>query len=170
MREPTRVTIHTDGACSGNPGPGGYAALVNTGDRCEEICGGRRRTTSNRMEIMAAIAALAALEWPSRVTIHSDSRYMVDAIMQGQAQRWRANGWKRNRKEYAVNGDLWRELLDLCEKHEVDFVWVPGHSGDPDNERCHRLSVAASRGKDLPDDVGYEKQLARATAQLLLFD
>jgi len=170
MSELTRVTIHTDGACSGNPGPGGFGAVIASGGRREEISGGRRLTTNNRMEMLGAIEALAALEWPSRVTIHSDSRYLVDSVMQGQAQKWRANGWKRGRNAYAVNSDLWRELLDLCQKHEVDFVWVQGHAGDPDNERAHRLSVAASRGKDLPPDAGYEKQQARAAAQPMLFD
>ncbi len=170
MSERTHVTIHTDGACSSNPGPGGYAAVLAFGGRREEMSGGRRLTTSNRMEMMGAIEALAALEWPSRGSVHSDSRYLVDSIMQGQAQKWRANGWKRNRKAYAVNSDLWRELLDLCGNHEVDFVWVRGHAGDPDNERCHRLSVTASRNQELPADVGYEKQLARAASQPLLFD
>ena len=166
MSELKLVTVYTDGACLGNPGPGGYAAVLFCGGKRKVLSGGRRLTTSNRMEILAAIEALACLKWPCRVTLHSDSRYLVDAIMQGWAARWRDNGWKRNVKEYAANADLWRQLLDLCEKHEVEFVWVRGHAGDAENEFCDRLSVEAGRGPDLPADVGYERQLARDEVSL----
>ncbi len=164
------VTIHTDGACVGNPGPGGYAAVVVRGGVRTELSGGRRRTTNNRMEMLAAVVALESLAEPCRVTVFSDSRYLVDAVMHGWAQRWRLNGWKRNRDEYAVNTDLWARLLDLCRAHEVAFVWVRGHAGDAENERCDRLAVAAAAGEDLPPDDGYERQLAAAAARPSLFD
>jgi ribonuclease HI len=160
MSDLSRVVIYTDGACVGNPGPGGYAAILMAGGKRKELTGGRRLTTSNRMEIMAAIVALEALKWPCQVTLYSDSRYVVDTIMKGWAQRWQANGWKRNRKEYAVNTDLWKRLLAICEQHKVEFVWVRGHAGHPENERCDLLSEAAARGAELPADSGYEEQQA----------
>lgn len=164
------IIVYSDGACTGNPAPGGFAAILLGGGGRRKLSGGRRLTTSNRMEMMAPIAAMAALEWPSRVTIYSDSRYLVDSFMRGSAHRWRANGWKRSRKDYALNGDLWRELLDLSEKHEIEFVWVRSRAGDPDNVRCRQMSVMASRLEDLPIDEGYERQLARAKSQGLLFE
>jgi ribonuclease HI len=174
MSEVTEVTVYTDGACLGNPGPGGYAAILIVGDKRREIVGGRRLTTNNRMEILAALVALEALKWPCRVKVYSDSRYLIDAVMQGWARRWRDNGWKRNRKEEAVNTDLWERLLVICEKHEVEFVWVQGHSGHAENERCDLLSAAAAQGEGLPPDVAYEerqaKQEAKETAQPTLFD
>jgi ribonuclease HI len=161
MSELTQVTVYTDGGCIPNPGPGGYAAILIAGGKRKQIRGGRRLTTNNRMEILAAIAALEALKRPCRVMLYSDSRYLVDTIRQGWAQRWRANGWKRNRKEYAVNVDLWERLLDSCDKHEVEFVWVPGYAGHPENERCDLLSVAAAQAKGLPADAAYEEQQAK---------
>jgi ribonuclease HI len=158
MSELNQVTIYTDGACIGNPGPGGYAAVLISGGKRKELSGGRRLTTNNRMEILAAIVSLESLKRPCRVTLYSDSQYLIEAIMTGWAQRWRANGWKRNRKEYAVNIDLWERLLTLCAKHEVEFVWVQGHAGHPENERCDLLSVAAAHVKDLPADAEYEEQ------------
>jgi ribonuclease HI len=174
MNDVTEVTVYTDGACIGNPGPGGYAAILISGDKRREIVGGHRLTTNNRMEILAALVALEALKWPCRVKVHSDSRYLVDAVVQGRAQRWRDNGWKRNRKEEAVNVDLWERLLVICEKHEVEFVWVPGHAGHPENERCDLLAAAAAQGDGLLPDVGYEerqaKREAKETTQRTLFD
>jgi ribonuclease HI len=164
MNELTQVIIYTDGACLGNPGPGGYAAVLLSGERRKVISGGRRLTTNNRMEIMAAIEAVAHLKWPCQVTIYSDSRYLVDAMRKGWAVRWRSNGWKRNWKDAAVNSDLWGQLLDLCEKHEVDFVWVRGHAGDTLNELCDRLSVEAARQPDLCVDDKYEEFVARNKA------
>jgi ribonuclease HI len=166
MNKLSSVTIYTDGACIPNPGPGGYAAILIAGSKRKEITGGRRLTTNNRMEILAAIVALEALKWPCHVTLFSDSRYLVDTMMKGWAQRWRANGWKRNRKEPAVNTDLWERLLDICEKHEVAFVWVQGHAGDPENERCDLLAVAAAGIEGLPADIGYEKQVTREETDL----
>ncbi len=170
MSELTQVTIYTDGACIPNPGPGGYAAILIAGNRRKQMTGGCRLTTNNRMEILAAIVALEALKWPCRVTLYSDSRYLVDTIARGWAWRWRANGWRRNRKEYAVNADLWARLLDVCEKHEVEFAWVRGHAGHPENERCDLSSVAAAQAQGLPADAGYEEQQAKMAAQPALFE
>jgi ribonuclease HI len=163
MAKLTHVTIYTDGACLGNPGPGGFGAVLLYGAQSKtphlserrELSGGFRRTTNNRMEMMAAIAALESLKERCQVTLYSDSQYLVNAMSQGWAQRWRANGWKRNKRELAVNPDLWARLLDLCEYHTVEFLWVRGHSGTRENERCDRLAVASAQQTDLPVDEGY---------------
>jgi len=157
MDELKHITIYTDGACSGNPGPGGYGVLVVYGEQRRELSAGFRRTTNNRMEMMAAIAGLQALKPGCRVTVYTDSQYVAQGITQGWAVKWRANGWKRNPKEKAVNPDLWAELLDLCALHEVTFEWVKGHAGHPENERCDQLAVSASQAKDLPADAEYER-------------
>jgi len=156
MSDLKEVTIYTDGACLGNPGPGGYGVVMICGEKRKELSGGYRRTTNNRMEIMAAIEGLRALSRPCRVTLYTDSQYLCNSIMQGWARRWRANGWRRNAKERAINPDLWALLLNLCDYHKVTFEWVRGHAGDAENERCDRLSVAAANAKDLPPDPGYE--------------
>ena len=150
------VTIYTDGACSGNPGPGGYAAILGYGKSYKEISGGYRLTTNNRMELMAAIAGLRALKRQCQVILHSDSEYLVHAMTRGWAKRWKANGWKRNKKDMASNSDLWEQLLSLCASHEVEFRWVRGHAGDRSNERCDELAVEAANRADLTADVGYE--------------
>ena len=149
------VTIYTDGACSGNPGPGGYGVVLLSGEHRKELSGGYILTTNNRMELMATIVGLEALKFPSLVTLYTDSKYIVDAITKGWAKRWRANGWKRNKKDKAMNPDLWEQLLDLCNQHQVEFLWVRGHSGNIENECCDRLAVQASQQKDLPPDPGY---------------
>ena len=151
----SRVLVYTDGACTGNPGPGGYGALLVQGATRKEISAGFARTTNNRMEILAVIAALETLKHRCRVTVFSDSQYVVNAISKGWAKRWRASGWMRNPKERAINPDLWERLLALCAQHEVAFEWVKGHAGHPENERCDFLSTTAARGKDLPADEGY---------------
>ena len=151
-----KVIIYTDGACTGNPGAGGYGAVLIYKDRRQELSGGYKLTTNNRMEMMAAIAALKSLEEKSTVTLHSDSKYLVDAVTKGWAKKWQANGWKRNKKDKAKNPDLWQEMLDLCQQHQVDFVWVKGHAGIPENERCDRLAVVAAKGINLPPDNGYD--------------
>ena len=161
MKELKKVTIYTDGACLGNPGPGGYGVVLLYGGLRKEISGGFRLTTNNRMEMMAVIVGLQALKEPCSATVCSDSQYVVRAISEGWAVKWRANGWKRNKKEKAVNADLWQQLLDLSEKHEVKMVWVRGHSGVIENERCDELSVAAAKQLNLPIDEGYEKTLVR---------
>lgn len=151
------VTIYTDGGCSPtNPGPGGYGVVLRWNGHCRELSGGFRLTTNNRMELTAAIVALETLKRPCRVTLHSDSRYLVDAMTRGWAARWRANGWQRNRHDRALNPDLWSRLLELAARHRVDFVWVRSHAGVPDNERCDELARAAARQPDLPDDPGYQ--------------
>ncbi len=149
------VTIHTDGACLGNPGPGGYGIILDYQGRRKELPGGYALTTNNRMELLAAIIGLEALNRPCDVTLHSDSRYLVDAIEKGWAVRWRRNGWMRNKREAAVNPDLWERLLNLLEQRNGEFRWVRGHSGEPNNERCDALASAAARGDNLPADPGY---------------
>jgi ribonuclease HI len=156
LSELKQVTIYTDGACLGNPGPGGYGVVLLYGPHRREISGGFRLTTNNRMEIMAVIAALEALKEPCRVTLYSDSQYVVNAMSQGWARRWRDNGWKRNKREEAVNPDLWERLLDLGDQHQVEFRWLRGHSGSVENERCDQLAVNAARQPDLPEDIEYK--------------
>ena len=137
-----QVTIYTDGACSGNPGPGGWGAILRYGRFEKELSGGERNTTNNRMELLGAISALEALTEPCRVDLYSDSKYVVDAMSQGWAERWRKNGWKRNRTDPALNPDLWQRLLDLCQTHAVTFHWVKGHAENEYNNRCDALAVA----------------------------
>ena len=152
-----RVTIYTDGACSGNPGPGGYGAALRYGERTLEISGGFRKTTNNRMELLAIIEALALLNRRCEVTVFSDSKYIVDAVNKDWARRWRANGWRRNRRERALNPDLWARLLDLLDRHDVSVRWVKGHAGNAGNERADALAVAAAQGDDLAVDAEYER-------------
>ena len=158
-----QVTIHTDGACSGNPGPGGYGVVLQIGERRKELSGGFRLTTNNRMELLAAIEGLAALRRPCAVSLYTDSKYIADAVNKGWARRWRANGWRRNKTEKAVNPDLWARLLDLLAVHDVEIVWVRGHAGDPGNERADALAVAASKSPDLAADSEYESQARQPT-------
>lgn len=139
------VTIYTDGACSGNPGPGGYGAILMYGSHQKELSGGAANTTNNRMELMGVITALKALNRPCTVQLYTDSQYVVNAIEKGWAVKWRANGWMRNKKDKALNPDLWQELLELLEKHDVTFHWVKGHAENPYNNRCDALAVAESR-------------------------
>ena len=139
------VENYTDGACQGNPGPGGWGAVMRYKGTEKEISGGERNTTNNRMELSAVIEALKLLKEPCSVTLYSDSQYVCNAIKLGWAKKWRANGWMRNKKEPALNPELWDELLKLCEKHTVEVVWVKGHAGHPENERCDALAVAAAR-------------------------
>ncbi len=136
-----KVEIFTDGSCSGNPGPGGYGVVLRFGEYEKELSGGEKETTNNRMELMAAIAGLEALKERCSVTLYSDSKYLVDAINCGWAVRWRENGWMRTKKEQALNSDLWERLLMLIERHQVNLVWVKGHAGHPENERCDKLAV-----------------------------
>ena len=144
MGELKKVEIFTDGACSGNPGPGGYGVVMRYMGVEKELSGGAANTTNNRMELSAAIEGLAALKEKCAVMLYSDSKYLVDAVNQGWARKWRANGWMRTKKDAAQNPDLWAKLLDLLERHEVEMIWVKGHAGHPENERCDRLAVAQS--------------------------
>lgn len=136
------VEIYTDGACSGNPGPGGYGAILVYNGRERELCGGDPQTTNNRMELSAVIEALKALKEPCSVTLTTDSKYVSDAVTLGWAKGWRARGWKKADGKPALNAELWAELLDLLDKHTVKFVWVKGHAGHPYNERCDALAVS----------------------------
>ncbi len=154
--ENKEVVIFTDGACEPNPGPGGYGAVLLFENRRKEISGGFRLTTNNRMEILAAIKSLELLKHPCKVTLYSDSQYLVSAMMKGWVEKWKKRNWWRTNKEQAINVDLWERLSALCETHEVDFVWVKGHNGNPENERCDKLSYAALHQKDLPPDEVYE--------------
>jgi ribonuclease HI len=155
------VAIYTDGASRGNPGPGGFGVVLLYGDSRKELSGGFRRTTNNRMEIMGPIAGLRALKHRCVATVYSDSKYVVNSIMLGWARKWKKNGWKRNSHDPALNADLWEELLTLCDRHECEFVWVPGHAGIVENERCDELSVRAAEKADLPSDEGYERFLTK---------
>ncbi len=151
------IFVYTDGSSRGNPGPGGYAAIIVDRNERTEICRGFARTTNNRMELMACIAALEAIKTPSDIVLHSDSRYVVNGISLGWARKWRANNWMRTKSERAENCDLWARLLELCEFHRVRFVWVRGHAGHPENERCDALAVQAAEGKNLEPDEAYVK-------------
>ena len=141
----TQVLMYTDGACSGNPGPGGWGTILKSGGAVKELSGGEASTTNNRMELTAVIAGLSALKYPCRVTVTSDSKYVVDAIQNGWARKWKAQGWMRTKKEKALNQDLWEKLLELLEVHEVTFHWVKGHAGHPENERCDEMAVQEAR-------------------------
>ncbi|MBQ8858181.1 MAG: ribonuclease HI [Clostridia bacterium] len=138
-----KVEIYTDGACRGNPGHGGWAAILVYGAHEKTISGGERETTNNRMELCAAIYGLEALKEPCEVKLYSDSRYLVDAINQGWLDGWRAAGWRRG-KEPLKNPDLWQKLDTLLAKHQVTFVWVKGHDGHDYNERCDQMATAAA--------------------------
>ena len=140
-----KVTIYTDGACSGNPGPGGWGAILRYNGREKELSGGEELTTNNRMELTAVIEGLDALKEPCRVLLTTDSKYVADGIGKGWAESWRRNGWRKSDKKPALNPDLWDRLLNLVEKHSVEINWVKGHEGHPENERCDRLAVAESQ-------------------------
>lgn len=145
MEEKKLVYIYSDGACSGNPGPGGYGVILRCDGREKEISGGEAHTTNNRMELSGVIAGLEALKFPCRVVLQTDSRYVVDGIEKGWAKSWRRNNWIKSDRKPALNKDLWERLLELLEVHEVSFVWIKGHAGHEENERCDRLAVAESR-------------------------
>lgn len=136
------VDIFTDGACSGNPGPGGYGVVLRFGTVEKELSGGEPNTTNNRMELMGVITGLSALKEPCDVTLTTDSKYVVDSITKGWVYGWKRKDWIKSDKKPALNVDLWERLLPLLERHQVQFVWVKGHAGHPENERCDALAVA----------------------------
>ena len=136
------VTVYTDGACSGNPGPGGWAAILTFGAAEKILSGGEAHTTNNRMELTGVIRALEQLNQPCIVELYSDSKYVVDAISKGWAVSWRKNGWRKADKKPALNIDLWQTLLELLERHEVHLHWVKGHASNEYNNRCDQLAVA----------------------------
>lgn len=147
-----KVTVYTDGACSGNPGKGGFGAVLIYNGVRKEISGGYISTTNNRMEIMAVIKGLEALKEPCRVTLYSDSRYVVDAIEKGWLAKWQKNNWYRNKSEKALNVDLWKRLSELLKIHEVTFVWVKGHADNVENQRCDTLAREAILQGPLMED------------------
>lgn len=149
------VEVYTDGACSGNPGAGGYGALLLYGSAKKELSQGYRMTTNNRMEMLAVIKALEALKEPCQVTLYSDSKYVIDAITKGWVAKWKQNGWQRNKKEKASNVDLWEAMLVQLERHDVTFQWVKGHADNPGNERCDALARAAILSDNLQNDENY---------------
>lgn len=136
------VYIFSDGACSGNPGPGGYGVILRCDGREKELSGGESHTTNNRMELMGVITGLEALKYPCKVILQTDSKYVVDSVMKGWAKSWRKNNWIKSDKKPALNADLWERLLNLLEIHDVTFNWIKGHAGHAENERCDRLAVA----------------------------
>ena len=136
-----KVEIFTDGACSGNPGPGGYGVILRFGEHTKELSVGEHETTNNRMELTGVITGLSALKEPCEVTLTTDSKYVVDSITKGWVYGWQKKGWIKSDKKPALNVDLWKQLLPLLEKHKVNFVWVKGHAGHPENERCDQLAV-----------------------------
>ena len=136
------VYLYTDGACSGNPGPGGYCAILRWGSIEKTISGGERETTNNRMELTAVIRGLQALKRPCRVTVVSDSRYVCDAVNQRWLASWAAKGWRKSDGKPVLNPDLWQSLLELLRVHQTDFCWIKGHAGHPENERCDAAAVA----------------------------
>jgi ribonuclease HI len=150
------INLYTDGASSGNPGPGGYGVILKYKDHIKELSGGFRKTTNNRMELKAVIEGLKSLKGKCKVNVFSDSKYIVDAIEQEWIYKWKSLGWKRNKKQKLLNPDLWKELYELLQKHEVDFIWVRGHAGHPENERCDYLAVKAYQQSSLPPDEYFE--------------
>lgn len=149
------VTIFTDGACSGNPGPGGFGAVIIYGETRREISNGFKLTTNNRMEILAVIEALKILRQPCNVDLYSDSKYVVDAIKKGWLQKWQENNWLRNKSQPVSNIDLWQNLLPLLQIHNVNFIWVKGHNDNQENERCDYLARSAINSPTLNIDFNY---------------
>ncbi len=139
-----KVSIYTDGACSGNPGPGGWGTILRYGDIEKELSGGEAQTTNNRMELTAVIKGLKALKESCEVTIYSDSKYFIDSVEKGWVYAWQKKGWIKSDKKPALNVDLWEEMLILLKKHKITLIWVKGHAGHPENERCDTLAVMQS--------------------------
>jgi ribonuclease HI len=156
MEKQRIITIYTDGSALGNPGPGGWGSVLIWGNLRKEFSGGFKLTTNNRMEILAVIEALKALKAKDRlkVILHSDSKYVIDSISKGWIHDWKRRGWKRKTGP-VLNMDLWQELLPLLTKHDIEFKWVPAHTGIPENERCDELAKSAAGQFTLPDDIGY---------------
>lgn len=152
-----KVRLYTDGACSGNPGKGGYGAILKYNGAEKEFFAGFRLTTNNRMELLAAIIGLEALKEPCEVELYSDSKYLVDAVSKGWVYSWQKKGWKKADGKPALNVDLWKRLLRLMSVHSVTYIWVKGHAGHPENERCDRLATAAYNNENLGEDENYMK-------------
>jgi ribonuclease HI len=155
------VTLYTDGSALGNPGPGGYGAVLMTDEHRKELSGGFRLTTNNRMEILGVIKGLEALQERCHVELFSDSQYVINGIIKGWAKKWKSKGWMRNKTDKAINPDLWDQLLTQVGRHDVAFNWVRGHTGVEENERADRLAVGAAQGAGLGVDEGYEATASR---------
>ncbi len=149
------ITIYTDGSSRGNPGPGGYGVILVSAKHRKELSGGYERTTNNRMELMAAIVGLEAPNRPCTVTLHSDSRYLIDAMTKGWVESWKRRGWRKADKKPVKNTDLWKRLEAAAERHDVTWKWVRGHAGHEQNERCDELAVDAATGPGRIVDTGY---------------
>lgn len=165
INELPQVVIYSDGACLGNPGPGGYGVILKHKEHRKESSAGYRKTTNNRMELMAAIVGLDLLKNKCSVILHTDSQYLVDSITQGWAWKWRENSWRRNKRDKASNPDLWEKLLHLFEKHDVKVKWIKGHSGEKENERADYLATQAAKRKNLLIDRYYEKNMQKENIQ-----
>ena len=163
------VNLYTDGACSGNPGPGGYGTVMIFGEHRRELSAGFSRTTNNRMEVLAVIAGLEELKRSCKVDVCSDSKYLVDSMNGNWPLQWKARAWKKVGGGGVENIDLWEQMIVLADMHQLSFQWVKGHSGHAENEACDQLAVAASLQENLPPDVGYEEALALKNAQTDLF-
>ncbi len=150
-----KVELYTDGACSGNPGSGGFGIILKYNGHEKEYSEGYIKTTNNRMELLAAIRGLELLKEPCSVDLYSDSKYLTDAILKGWLSSWQEKGWRKSDKSKVLNIDLWQMLLPLLEKHEVSFHWVKGHDGHAENERCDALARNAILSENLPEDKGY---------------
>lgn len=150
-----QVEVYTDGACRGNPVRGGFGVVLKYREFRREMSSGFRRTTNNRMEVLAVIAALEALKEPCILTIYSDSRYLIDTMEKGWLDRWRKNGWKNKSGDAVKNIDLWRRLFVAKIRHRCKFIWVKGHAENPENNRCDELATAATDGENLLDDEGF---------------
>jgi len=155
------VLIYTDGACLGNPGPGGYGVIIESNGLRTEKSGGFSLTTNNRMEIMAAICGLESVRKPSKIVLFSDSQYLVNAMSKGWVHKWKAQRWMRNKTEQALNSDLWERMLVLISKHEVEFRWVRGHSDHKLNERCDQIANEAAKNKPIQKDTVYEASFGK---------
>ncbi len=152
------VDIYTDGACSGNPGAGGYGVVLLYKKNRKELSQGYKLTTNNRMEMLAVIKSLEALKEPCNVTLYSDSKYVIDAVTKGWVTKWKKNNWKRNKTDMASNVDLWISMLELLDKHNVNFIWVKGHADNVENERCDFLAREAITNGNLLEDENYSKE------------
>ena len=157
------VLAFSDGSALGNPGQGGYGVVLKYGEATKELSGGYRYTTNNRMELLGAIVALETLKRRCRVILTTDSRYVVNGISEGWAERWRANGWRRGKRGKALNPDLWTRLLDATSRHDVTFKWVRGHAGHIENERCDQLANEAAQGTNLVVDQEYEQTVGASS-------
>ncbi|MEY4245459.1 MAG: ribonuclease [Verrucomicrobiota bacterium] len=151
-----RVMIHTDGGCKGNPGPGGFGVVMTSGGHRKEVSAGFRMTTNNRMELRAAIAALELLKEACEVELHSDSKYLIDAISKNWIVGWQKRGWQTSDKKPVKNQDLWLQLLAAIRPHKIEWRWVKGHAGHAENERCDELANHAVASKNLIEDIGFE--------------